>query len=417
MIEQWDAIVVGAGAAGLLAAARAAELGRRTLLLEKNRKAGVKILMSGGTRCNITHDCDARGIVAAFGRNGPFLHSALAAFSPADVVDLFHAEGVATKVEPGGKVFPVSNRAVDVRDALVRRLLRSGAEMSLGEPMLDVKREGAGFIVQTATRSLNATKVLITSGGMSYPDCGATGDGYFWAASLGHSIVNPRPALTPLRCNEEWVKSLTGVTLPDVAVRVWDVDVQSGKKPKPLDEARGGFLFTHWGLSGPAPMNVSRAVTANPGRRLELECDFLPGISPHEFQEQLRHRSREHGKRRASNLLEELPTRLAESLMAQVGISLDRNLAELSNEELAAVEAAVKRTRIPLVGALGFEKAEVTAGGVALSEIDSRTMESKLIPNLYFAGEILDLDGRIGGYNFQSAFSTGWLAGTSLAAD
>ena len=197
---------------------------------------------------------------------------------------------------------------------------------------------------------------------------------------------------------------------------VWG-DSDFGKKPKPLDEARGGFLFTHWGLSGPAPLNVSRAMTANPGRRLELECDFLPETPLHEYQERLRRRCREHGKRRSSGLLQELPARLAESLLAQAGISLERNLAELSNDELARVGSAVKRTRISLVGALGFEKAEVTAGGVSLGEIDSRTMASKLVPNLYFAGEILDLDGRIGGYNFQSAFSTGWVAGTSLAAD
>jgi predicted Rossmann fold flavoprotein len=417
MIEQWDAIVVGAGAAGLLAAARAAELGRRTLLLEKNRKAGVKILMSGGTRCNITHDCDVRGIVAAFGRNGPFLHSALAAFSPKEVVDLFHNEGMATKVEPGGKIFPVSDRAIDVRDALVRRLIRSGATMSLGEPVLDIRHDQDGFVVQTPTRSLKTVKVLITSGGMSYPGCGTTGEGYIWATSFGHTIVKPRPALTPLRSEVEWVKNLTGLTLPDVAIRVWDAETQSAKKPKPLDEYRGGFLFTHWGLSGPAPLNVSRAVTANPGRRLFLECDFLPAVPRHEFEERLRRRCREHGKRRAAGLLEEIPSRLAESLTVQAGISLERNLAELSNEELARVVAALKSSRIPLVGALGFEKAEVTAGGVALSEIDSRTMESKLVPNLYFAGEILDVDGRIGGYNFQSAFSTGWLAGTALAAE
>jgi predicted Rossmann fold flavoprotein len=418
MSDQWDAIVVGAGAAGLLAAARAAELGSRVILLEKNRKAGVKILISGGTRCNITHDCDARGIVEAFGRNGPFLHSSLAAFSPRDVVSLFRDEGVDSKVEPGGKVFPASDRALDVRDALVRRLSRSGAMMSLGEPAVDIRQGDAGFEIRTSTRTLRSAKLLVTSGGASYPGCGTTGDGYAWARAFGHSIVPIRPALTPLRSNLAWVKELSGLTLPDVRIGIWDGAGEGGKKRRPLDEFRGGFLFTHWGLSGPAPLNVSRAVTSHPSPgTLHAACDFLPQVSKQEFDERLRSRCRQHGKRLASGLLEELPNRLGEALIAAAGVPPDRRLAEMSAEQIAAVAAAVKDSRIPLAGALGFEKAEVTAGGIALTEVDSKTMQSKRIPGLYFAGEILDLDGRIGGYNFQAAFSTGWAAGTQLSVE
>src|SRR5262245_52695017 len=194
----YDAIITGAGAAGLMAAIRAAERGRRVLLLEKAKKPGVKILMSGGTRCNITHDCDARGIVAAFGSNGKFLHSALAALGPREAVEFFEGEGVATKIEETGKVFPVSNRAVDVLDALLRRLARSGATLSLNEPVREVllHPEG-GFRVVTSSRTLTCEKVLITSGGKSYPGCGTTGDGYTWAVTFGHTIVPPRPALVP----------------------------------------------------------------------------------------------------------------------------------------------------------------------------------------------------------------------------
>jgi predicted Rossmann fold flavoprotein len=417
MSELWDAIVVGAGAAGLLAATRAAELGSRVLLLEKNRKAGVKILMSGGTRCNITHDCDARGIVDAFGRNGTFLHSALAALSPKDVRAIFHDEGVQTKVEPGGKVFPMSDRALDVRDALVRRAVRGGVESRLGDPVLSTSRSGDLFEVRTPCGLIHARKLLITTGGASYPGCGTTGDGYSWAESFGHTIIRPRPALVPLKTDVEWIKSLSGLTLPDVRASVWPPENESSRKSKPLDEYRGGFLFTHWGFSGPAPLNVSKAVTSHPEpRRLVLECDFLPEVPRTTFGETLKARCRQHGKRRVSGLLTDLPNRLADGLLAATGIPLQRNLAELSNEERGRVVAAVKATRVPLAGALGFEKAEVTAGGVSLSEIDSRTMQSKLVPGLFFAGEIIDLDGRIGGYNFQSAFSTGWSAGTSLGA-
>ncbi|HQU46280.1 MAG TPA: aminoacetone oxidase family FAD-binding enzyme, partial [Pirellulales bacterium] len=199
-MTDWEVIVVGAGAAGLLAAARAAERGRRTLLLEKNRRPGIKILMSGGTRCNLTHATDRRGIVREYGPPGRFLHSALAALSPQDLVDLFEAEGVRTKVEPDtGKIFPVSDRASDVLDALLARLRRSGCTLALEEPLIDLEAMASGgFMLTTAKRKLTTEKVLITTGGQSYPGSGTSGDAYAWAAAFGHTIVPPRPALTPV---------------------------------------------------------------------------------------------------------------------------------------------------------------------------------------------------------------------------
>src|SRR5262245_23268385 len=202
----WDVIVIGAGAAGLVAAFRAAECGQRTLLLEKHRKPGVKSLMSGGTRCNITQATDNRGIVEAYGPPGRFLHSALAALSVEDTIALFEAEGVATKVEETGKVFPVSNRALDVLDALLRRLRRSGAALALGEPVADLRVTDYGFTLTTPRRSLTASKVILTTGGQSYPGSGTTGDGYRFAAAFGHTIVPPRPALVPIATDAAWVK-------------------------------------------------------------------------------------------------------------------------------------------------------------------------------------------------------------------
>src|SRR5262245_36452236 len=207
----WDVVVIGAGAAGLLAAARAAERGRRTLLLEKNRKPGVKILMSGGTRCNITHATDNHGIVEAFGPPGRFLHSALAALSVEDTVALFEAEGVATKVEETGKVFPVSNRAADVLEALLDRLRRSQADLALEEPLLDLTRTEGGFLLATSKRQVQAPRVILTTGGQSYPGSGTTGDGYGFVARLGHTIVPPRPALVPITVNAPWVAGLRGI--------------------------------------------------------------------------------------------------------------------------------------------------------------------------------------------------------------
>ncbi len=418
----WDVVVIGAGAAGLLAAARAAERGRRVLLMEKNRKPGVKILMSGGTRCNLTHAAEARDIVRAYGQQGSFLHSALAALGPSDVVDLFEAEGVPTKIEPGGKVFPASDKAFDVLAALRRRLCRSGATLALAEPVvgLTVTERGAEFFVQTPLQTVRAANVLLTTGGQSYPGCGTAGDGYVWARALGHTIVPPCPALVPLTIRADWAKSLSGITIPDVLVRVRgqeEVHV-SGKRPRGAAEMqqRGSFLFTHFGLSGPAVLDVSRHVTRHEKpRSLVLECDFLPGENAAELEHRLRDSAAEAGRKLvAAVLTESLPRRLVEALLSEAQVPLTRTAAELSRQERTRLIEAVKSTRFPLTGALGFEKAEVTAGGVTLGEVDSRTMQSKIVSNLYFAGEILDLDGPIGGYNFQAAFSTGWLAGENL---
>jgi predicted Rossmann fold flavoprotein len=435
-LDSYEVLVIGAGAAGLVAAAEAAQQGKRTLLIEKNRKAGVKILMSGGTRCNLTHATDKWGIVRAYGEQGNFLHSALAALSPADLVQLIEDEGVATKVEETGKVFPVSNRATDVLQALLRRLARCGAELVLAEPVQRIERSKpeapakdslhdpslalqasitGGFRAITSLRELTAKSVIVTVGGQSYPGSGTSGDGYAWATALGHTIVPPRPALVPLTTDAAWIRELSGVTILDVALRL--MLRSAGPQQKPLDTRRGSLLFTHFGLSGPVVLDISRGVTALADPTVaELLCDFLPAVAQEQLDESLRTAAAADGKRPVAALLgERLPRRLAESLLVLSKLKVDLRGAELSKAARGALVRSVKSTAIPITGTRGFAKAEVTAGGVALDEIDSRTMQSKLVPGLYFAGEILDLDGPIGGYNFQAAFSTGVLAGRSAA--
>jgi predicted Rossmann fold flavoprotein len=409
MTAGWDVVVIGAGAAGLMAAIHAAERGRRTLLLEKNRKPGVKVLMSGGTRCNITHDCDNRGIVQAYGAHGKFLHSPLAALSVPQTIAFFESEGVATKIEETGKVFPVSNKAVDVLDALLRRLKRSGATLALEEPVTDLRNPGEQFEIVTPQRVFTCSRVILTSGGQSYPGSGTRGDGYAWAVKIGHTIVPPKPALVPITVQADWIAELRGVTLADVGVRVLE-------QGKPLAARRGGFLFAHFGLSGPAPLDVSKAISRHPHpQSLELDLDFLPSRLEPELDELLRTESLASGKKQLAVILSELlPRRLCDALLVLYGQPVDRRAAGLNRADRQMLVQAVKRLRLPIRGTLGFEKAEVTSGGVSLNEVDSRTMESKVCPGLFLAGEVLDLDGPIGGYNFQAAWSTGWLAGRSV---
>jgi hypothetical protein len=424
----YDVIVVGAGAAGLLAAARSAEHGRHTLLLEKNRKPGVKILMSGGTRCNLTHDCDAAGIIAAFGSAGPFLHSPLAALGPRELVDLFHAEGLPTKSEPGGKIFPQSDRAMDVLEALLRCMQRGGAELRLDCPVNGIKRKEEHFSIETPSGPLLCRKLIITTGGKSYAGCGTTGDGYAWAAAMGHTIRRPRPALVPLASDEPWIHDLSGVTIADVTLRVVDPSAIGGETPATrrrgrgrlppgvLIERRGSLLFTHFGLSGPVALDVSRAVTgASDLRTLRLVADFLPAITTEQLEIDLRQLAADDGRKQITSIsIADLPRRLIDAVLVRAEIPTDRRTAELSKAERARLVSQLKQCEVRVTGSRGFDKAEVTAGGVSLDEVDSRDMQSKLVPNLYLAGEILDLDGFIGGYNFQAAFSTGWLAGESV---
>jgi predicted Rossmann fold flavoprotein len=416
-MDNWEIVIVGGGPAGLMAGARSAERGKRTLLLEKNRKPGVKILISGGTRCNFTHAADARGIVEAFGPPGRFLHSALAALGPQDVVDLFLSEGVPAKIESDtGKVFPAGDRASDVLAALIRRLKKNGCALAAEEPLLKIERSADGFRLITSRRTISAQKILLATGGKSYPACGTTGDGYRWAAELGHTIVPPCPALTPVTTHASWVTALRGITIADASVKVVESLSRENGKPRCLAGRRGSLLFTHFGLSGLAVLDVSRAISGyHAPQKLILECDFMPGVRAEELDAMIAAECASAGGRQAAVILDcLLPRRLADAILEQAETPPRRRGAELSKSERRRLIRAIKQCPIPVAGTMGFRKAEVTAGGVALDEVDSSSMQSKIVPGLYFAGELLDLDGPIGGYNFQAAFSTGYLAGESM---
>jgi predicted Rossmann fold flavoprotein len=417
--DNWDAIIIGGGAAGLWAAGTAAARGKRVLVLEKNNKPGVKILMSGGTRCNITHACSERQIAEAYGRQGRFLLSPLSRLTPEDVINQFTAMGVPSKVEETGKVFPVSDRAIDVRDALVKRLSNFGATLCSGVAVNSVEHDKAQglFQIHIDGRVFNSSRVLITTGGLSYAGCGTTGDGYAWLRKMGHTITPLRPALTPIVSSANWVHELSGITIPDCEVTA----MPDGKKPKGkeahLAQSRGGFLWTHFGCSGPTAMNVSKQFSAQENfTNACLAIDLQPDAALPDLQAWLEKAS--HGtsaQRQISTVLSErLPKRLVGGLLDNAAVPNDTRMAELSNRHKLAILDRMKGWRIPVAGTRGYPKAEVTSGGVDLLEVDSQTMQSRLIPGLFLAGEILDLDGPIGGYNFQAAWSTGHTAGENI---
>jgi len=423
----YDAAIVGGGAAGLMAAISAGERGRRVVLLEKNKRPGVKILMSGGTRCNITNlRGGAREIVEAFGVNGRFLWSALKALDPAAVVRFFEESGCPTYVEDEvvrGKVFPVSNRATDVLAALLRRFETSGAELCAGRPVRGVRALGgapdAGFELDVArgpeagapSDPVRARRVIVATGGLSFPKSGTTGDGYAIARAFGHSIVKTMPALVPIVVDAPWVTEMRGITIPRarLVARI---------EGRPVGERTGSLLFTHTGLSGPVALDLSTELVRAPGypSGVEVEFDPLPDVTADEIERDLQEAAKGAGGRLVkAALAPRLADRLAEALIVQVaGVPADRRLSALSKDERRRIVAAVKGARVPVAGDRGYAVAEVTSGGVALDEVDPRTLESKKRPGLHFTGEVLDLDGPIGGFNFQAAWSTGWLAGASV---
>ena len=406
-----DVVVIGAGAAGMMAAYAAASHQASVKLLEKNNKTGVKILMSGGTRCNLTHHTDARGIAEAFGHAKRFLQPSLGAFPPQAVVDFFESAGIATKVESTGKVFPVSNRAVHVRDALHRYAVDSGVEIRTGCGVTRIRPDGKRWIVETEESAIVTDRVIVTTGGKSWPGCGTTGDAYAWMTKLGHAIERTRPALVPLIGGDPWMNDLSGLVVDDSLVSVLPV---SGKQ-KPLARRRGGLLFTHFGFSGPAAMDVSGVMTAADSMEdVRLIVDLVPECTEEELLSEINHR-RGGGKSKMSSLLSMwLPNRLANGITAQLG--QDVRMAELSKNLRKQLIDNLKRMTLPVIGTRGFEKAEVTAGGVRLDQVNPRTFESRLHQGLFIAGELLDVDGPIGGYNFQAAFSSGRAAGIAAAS-
>ena len=412
MSQPGGVIVIGAGAAGLMAAVSAGRLGARVLILESGRKPGTKILASGGSRCNLTHDEVLPEDYNGGSRN--VIARLLREVDARAARQFFEDLGVATKLEVTGKVFPVSNSAVTVRDALVREALRVGAVLKLETPVhaIHALAEG-GYTVKAETgESFRSDRVVLATGGLSYPTTGSTGDGLRWAAGLGHTIVPTIPALVPLLTNDSLAHSLSGVTLEAELI------LRKGEKGKELRRVTGSLLFTHMGLSGPAALNMSRHYTrAREAGAAWGGLSFEPGRSVEEMDGWLVRAAGDEPRKNVQNLMGTLvPNRVAEAVCERAGIHGSARISELRREERRDLARTCVEWPLGLAGTLGYDKAEVTAGGVDLSEVDPSTMESRKHPGLYFCGEVLDVDGKLGGYNFQWAWSSGYVAGRGAAA-
>ena len=420
-------IVVGGGPAGLMAAGQAAELGARTLLLEKMERPGRKLRITGKGRCNMTNIAPLSDFIAHFEPNGRFLYQAFSQFFAPDLVAFFETLGLRTVTERGGRVFPASDQARDVVDCLVSWARRSGVTIRTKSPVSRlvveegrvigvevsqfVSRPGEANGQPPAGRIFRADAVIVATGGASYPATGSTGDGYRFAQAVGHTIVPIRPALVPLETAGDVAPRLQGLGLRNVGVRMC-VD------GKPQADEFGEMLFTHFGVSGPVILSVSRqAVDAvRAGRRVTLSVDLKPALDERKLEARLLRELDAHGKRQSRTLLKRLlPSKLIPVCIDLTGIPPDKPGHQITAQERLRLRKWLKGFQLEVVGHRSLDEAIITAGGVDTREVDPRTMASRFVESLYFAGELLDVDSDTGGYNLQAAFSTGWVAGRSAA--
>lgn len=408
-------IVVGGGAAGLMAAGQAAQLGAETLLLEKMSRLGRKLRITGNGRCNLTNTTPLPEFIAHFGRNGHFLRRTFSRFLAAELVAFFEELRVDTVTERGGRVFPASGEAQDVVDALALWVRKLGVTLLTRSPVEHLVVESGRVVGVRASHGKvhRGDAVIIATGGASYPATGSTGDGYRLAQAVGHTIVPIRPALVPLETAGDIAAKLQGLSLRNVTVRMW-VD---GKKQA---EAFGEMLFTHFGLSGPIILSLSRQVVdaLRLGRKVILSIDLKPALNERDLEARLLRDLAASSKQKFRTLLTGLlPKKLIQVCADLTGIPPDKVAHQIKAEERKRLRMWLKDFRIEVTGYRPFTEAIITAGGVDTHEVDPRTMASRLVEGLYFAGEVLDVDAGTGGYNLQGAFSTGWLAGRSAAQE
>jgi hypothetical protein len=427
----WDIVVIGGGPAGMMAAGRAAERALeeghdiKILLLEKNDSFGKKLLITGGGRCNVTNaELDDRALLSKFKDAGKFLFSAFSQYSVKDTLEFFHSHGMPTKVEAGKRVFPVSDSAKSVRDVLVKYLkgviVRSNVEVtgfvqSTPSKIGAVKIKGKGK--DKANETIRGKSFILATGGTSHPETGSTGDGFKWLAKIGHTIIEPSAALVPIKVSDAWVKKLSGISLPNAKLTLFLDRVKQGVGKKSV--RKGKILFTHFGLSGPAILNMSSDI----GELLKygevvLSLDLLPDHDYSTLNEALQKLFTEQSNKKFKNAITGLiPSAFVPIILERSGIDGNTQCNSVTRLQRLALVKLLKDIHIHPTGLLGADKAIVTSGGVKLEEVDFRTMQSRLIPNLYLVGDVLDIDRPSGGYSLQLCWTTGWVAGNAAIGD
>jgi len=408
-----DVCVIGAGPAGLMSAIFAAQAGEQVVVIEKNATAGQKLLLTGGGRCNITHTGTVDDFVRAYGKSGRFLRHCLHEFSPDATRDFFGQIRIATKVDEDGCVFPVSESAGNVQYALLNQCKKLGVQFIQGREVERIERHGKGFAIFAGREIVTAKKVIIATGGASYPATGSTGDGYKLAKSLGHTIIEPKPALVPLVTSEKWCAELAGISRDNVTI-----SAMIDKKPFDSSQGRkvsvsGPMIFTYDGIGGPAVLDLSRLLTDYfPAEKpIEIFIDVVPAMNEVKLEEYLMGQLSQYSKKIIANVLFELvPKKLGGLICTLAGIT-ETNASQLKKEQRRKVIQLLKKLPLSVEATAPIEDATITRGGVSTAEIDPKTMQSKIYPGLFFAGEIIDVDGPCGGYNLQIAWSTGALAG------
>lgn len=412
-MNNYDVIVVGGGPAGIFAAGFAAQQGRRVLLIEKNRRCGAKVLITGKGRCNVTHaEDDPRHFIEVFGRNGKAFLTALYAFGVDKVVDFFEQRGLRLKIERGGRIFPEQGDAASVQKVLDSFLNEAGVELlsSCRVERFNTDAEKICSVV-TTQGEFSASNYVIATGGLSYPETGCTGDGYSWAEQTGHRLVPPQPALVPIRLATDWTAQVTNFNLKNVRIK-------AERQGKVFAERFGEAFFTHDGIGGPIILDMSATVReALKKGEVRLLLDMKPAVDEQTFDRRLQRELEAQQNKNFSKALDGLlPKVLIPIFLRLSAIDPQKKCHSVTREERQTLLNLFKRLELPVTAVGDFKKAIVTSGGVSLKDIDMRTMRSKKVENLYFAGEIIDLDGPTGGFNLQVCWSTGYLAGISAAS-
>lgn len=415
---KYDVIVIGGGSAGLMAAAAAGETGAKVMLVEKGDRLGRKLGISGGGRCNVTNAKELDELIRHIPGNGRFLYSALTIFSNKDIITYFENLGIRLKEEDNGRMFPVTDKAKTVVHALVKKVRAAGVEIRLKSPVADVLYdEGHACGVQFRSGNIiRSRKVIVAAGGKSVPHTGSEGDGYAWAEKAGHTITELYPTEVPLVSNEPFIQdtSLQGLSLRNIKLTVWNA------KPKKVITHEGDMLFTHFGISGPAALRCSQFVVKELHRHRNGEVPLTLDLFPHKHEDEVYTETwklaAEEPKKAIKNILKGcLPERLVPLLLNKAGLREDLTFAHIPKQQWRTLSQLIKAFPLSISGTLSIKEAFVTGGGVSLKEIDPGTMESKLMPGLYFCGEIMDIHGYTGGYNITAAFTTGYNAGRNAA--